>query len=98
MSPKPKTKRKAKQRTAKRKPRAPFTQAKAQRLGYDYADLLEADASLGNKPNLAATLAKHPRLKQSFRRGQLLQQLRRLAPVATSIEQASMRLQTLGFD
>ena len=89
------TKRK-RQRTQQSKPR--LTMAEAQRLGVENADLLEADLDCPGKTNLAKALAGHPRLKQAFRRGQLLQQLKRLAPVTDSITHAAIRLKKLGFE
>jgi len=96
------TKKKVKSTRAKGKkrktPKAPFTQADAQRLGYEHADMLEADGACTGKPNLHATLAKHRNLRRFFRRGQLLQQLERLSPLVKSISHAAIRLKRFGFD
>jgi transcriptional regulator with XRE-family HTH domain len=103
--PAQKTVKRAKVKTVKRakvskapKKKAPLTEAQCRRLGYDYADLLEADSLLEKKPTLAKILSRHPRLRRAFRRGQLLQHLRRLAPVTDCITHAAIRLKTLGFD
>lgn len=71
--------------------------AQAQRLGYDYETIAEADKNSGIKSNLFDYLSKHPKLRDSYDRGRLLRVLVRTAP-NSMIYEAATKLKNLGFN
>ena len=73
-----------------------LTLAECQRLGYDYADIAEADKAAGLSTNLSKYLTKHPKLRANYDRGRLLKKLIELAPVAT-VTDAARQLKNIGF-
>jgi len=87
-------KRKKKRKT--KKGRTLLNQAQCQRLGYDYADIAEADKAAGLSTNLSKYLTKHPKLRANYDRGRLLKKLIELAPVAT-VTDAARQLKNIGF-
>lgn len=79
-----------------KKKRGKLTQADCQRLGYDYADIAEADKAAGLSANLSKYLSKHPKLRQAYDRGRLLKALSETAPNSL-IYEAATQLKHLGF-
>jgi len=71
--------------------------ADCQRLGFDYADIFEADKNSPIKQNLFNYLAKHPKLRDSYDRGRLLRALVKTAPNSL-INEAATKLKYLGFN
>jgi len=71
--------------------------ADCQRLGFDYADIAEADNNSGIGSNLFNYLAKHPKLRDSYDRGRLLRALVKTAPNSL-INEAATKLKYLGFN
>lgn len=81
---------------AKRSTLNTLTMAECQRMGFEYADIAEADNAAAFKQNLSKYFERHPKLRAAFDRGRLLRTLSKTAPNCL-IYEAARRLKDLGF-
>jgi len=101
-STKPSTRRSTKQsKKSKKSPgapgvakrvRLPVEEAEIRRLGIECENLTEADAAIKKRKSLKEIFKKHPQLRQAWKRGRFLRNLRGLARTGASVPQAAKKL------
>jgi len=69
-----------------------ISQTAARRLGYECADLVEADSAAGLSRPLAKVLEKDPKAAEAFEQGQFLRNLKALASVVETVSEAARKL------
>ncbi len=74
-----------------------LSMAAAQRLGFEFRDIAEADKASGLSSSLAKYFRRHRKVRAAYDRGRLLRYLVELAPVAI-VHDAARKLKDLGFE
>lgn len=81
--------------TRKRSPRLPISVAEVKRLAFEYETIADADQQATTRQPLADVLARHDKLMDAWKRGELLRRLRASASVVDTIHEAA---RDLGFE
>jgi len=100
---KPSTRRSTKQQSKKSKKspgapgaakrmRLPVEEAELRRLGLECENLTEADAAIKKRKSLKEIFKEHPQLRQAWKRGRFLRNLRGLARTGANVPQAAKKL------
>jgi len=72
--------------------RLPVEEAELRRLGLECENLTEADAAIKKRKSLKEIFKEHPQLRQAWKRGRFLRNLRGLARTGASVPQAAKKL------